>query len=234
MPIVLKVLSAGAVKPGLSRVADAFGAETDFTVKISFATAPSILARLRGDTASSETADIVIAPPSVLDDLVSGEKYSVAERTLVGRIGVGVMVRENAPPPAISTVDEFKQSVLDAESLVYNQASTGIYLEGLFDRLGIGAKLLSKSTRYADFAAVLDHVRKGKGREIGFGAATVIVENTAKGVKFVGALPSEIQNYTSYVAAILPNRTVQTSAREFLRYLESPHARSLLAAAGIA
>jgi molybdate transport system substrate-binding protein len=233
MPTVLKILSAGAVKPGLSRVADAFGAETDHTVKISFATAPSILGRLRGDTASSKTADILIAPPSVLDDLASAGNYSVAERTLVGRIGVGMMVREDAPPPTITTVDEFKQSVLDAESLVYNQASTGIYLEGLFDRLGIGSQLLAKSTRYADFAAVLDHVSKGKGREIGFGATTVIVENAHKGVKFVGALPSEIQNYTSYLAAILPGDAVQSSAREFLHYLKSSHARSLLAAAGI-
>ena len=233
MSTVLNILSAGAVKPGLSKVVDAFSADTDCVVKTSFATAPSILARLGAGPTSGETIDIVIAPPSVLDDLASGGKYSIAERTLVGRIGIGVMVREDARPPAIRTIDEFKQSLLDTESLVYNQASTGIYLEGLFDRLGIGAQILSKSTRYADFAAVLDHVSKGKGREIGFGAATVIVENTARGVKFVGALPAKMQNYTSYTAAMLSNRAGQKLAREFLRYLASPRARSLFAAAGI-
>ena len=144
------------------------------------------------------------------------------------------MVREGAPPPNISTVDKFKQSVLDAESLVYNQASTGIYLESLFDRLGIGAQLRAKSTRYPDFAAVLRHVSKGKDWEIGFGATTVIIENAHKGVAFVGSLPAEIQNHTEYVAAVIPNSAAEERAQEFLRYLESPATRSLLKAVGIA
>jgi molybdate transport system substrate-binding protein len=229
-PAEIKILSAGAIAPALKTIVERFHRDSGHSVTVTFATAPAIVNRL----GAGETADIVIAPPSVLDELTTAGNSSTADRITVGRIGVGVMVREGAPPPNISTVDKFKHSVLDTESLVYNQASTGIYLERLFDRLGIGARVLTKSTRYADFAAVLDHVSKGKGREIGFGAATVIVENTDRGVKFVGALPAEIQNYTSYVAAMLPHRAGQQPAREFLRYLASPRARSLLAAAGIA
>ena len=45
---------------------------------------------------------------------------------MVGRIGVGVMVREGAPLPKIATVDELRQSLLEADSVVYNHASTGI------------------------------------------------------------------------------------------------------------
>ena len=62
------------------------------------------------------------------------------------------------------TIDGFKQSLLGAESVVYNQASTGTYLETLFESLGIGASIRDKATRYPDFAAVLDHVSKGKGQ----------------------------------------------------------------------
>ena len=46
------------------------------------------------------------------------------------------MVRYGTPPPKVATVDDFKQALLNAESVVYNQASTGIYLENLFDAPG--------------------------------------------------------------------------------------------------
>ena len=133
----------------------------------------------------------------------------------------------------IATVDEFKQSVLNAESLVYNQASTGIYLASLFDRLGIGAQLKAKTTRYPDAAAVLNHVIKGKGNEIGLGATTVIIEGESKGLKLVGPLPAEIQNYTTYAATVVTGSVAADAARAFVRTITTPAAKAAFAAAGI-
>lgn len=225
----LKILSAGAVKPGLTKVIDAFRRESDFAVRVSFATAPAILKKIGG----GESVDLVVAPPKVLDELANTGKFPAADRITVGRIGVGVMVRDGAPLPAISTVDEFKRALLSAESLVYNQASTGIYLQALFDRLGIGAALQARSSRYPDFAAVLEHVRRGNGREIGLGATTVIIENRDQGVQFAGPLPEAIQNYTAYAATFSAEGDLKQAAQQFMRYLSSPAARSLLSAAGI-
>ena len=226
---VTTVLSAGAVKPGLVKVIDAFRRGTGHEVKVAFATAPTILKRIGG----GETVDVVIAPPAALDDLVKAGKAALAERVTVARIGVGVAVREGAPAPRIATVDEFKQSLLNAESVVYNQASTGIYLEGLFNRLGIAAQLKAKTTRYPDFAGVLSHVSKGKGNEIGLGATTVIVEAENKGLKLVGPLPAEIQNYTTYAVTVAAEGLAKDAAREFVRYLTTPAAKATFAAAGI-
>jgi molybdate transport system substrate-binding protein len=155
----------------------------------------------------------------------------VADRVTVGRIGVGVMIRDGGPLPKIDTVDELKQSLTGAESVVYNQASTGIYLEGLFERLGIGEEVKKKTTRYPDAAAVLDHISKGKGREIGFGAITVIIEGGKKGLKLAGPLPPDVQNYTTYAATTFDG--AGEAAREFLRYLTTPAAKTVFAAAGI-
>jgi molybdate transport system substrate-binding protein len=146
---------------------------------------------------------------------------------------VGVMVRDGAPQPKIATVDEFKQALLGAESVVYNQASTGIYLEKLFERLGIAGHLKTKTVRYPDAASVLDHIRKGKGDEIGLGATTVIIEGESKGLKFVGPLPPEIQNYTIYAATVVNAGSASEAAREFVRYLTAPVAQKVFAAAGI-
>jgi molybdate transport system substrate-binding protein len=228
-PTEIKVLSAGAVEPGMVKVIDSFRRETGHELKISFATAPSILKRL----GAANTADVVIAPPAVLDEWVKAGKAASTNRVIVGRIGVGVMVRDGAPLPRIGTVDDFKQSLLSAESIVHNQASTGIYLETLFARLGIAESLKTKTTRYPDAAAVLSHVGKGKRNEIGLGAVTVIIEGASKGLRFVGPLPAEIQNYTTYAAIVVADAVAQDAAQEFVRYLTSPASRKAFAAAGI-
>jgi molybdate transport system substrate-binding protein len=224
----INVLSAGAVQPGLVKVIDAFRHETGHEVKVAFATAPAILKRVDG-----ETPDVVIAPPAVLDELVNAGKATPADRVTVGRIGVGVMVLDGAPQPKIATVDEFKQALLGAESVVYNQASTGIYLEKLFERLGIAEHLKTKTVRYPDATGVLEHICKGKGGEIGLGATTVIIEGESKGLKFVGPLPPEIQNYTIYAATMVNAGSASEAAREFVRYLTAPVAQKVFAAAGI-
>jgi molybdate transport system substrate-binding protein len=225
----IRVLSAGAVEPGILKIIDTFRRETGHDVKITFATAPAISKR----AGAGETVDIVIAPPAVLDEWVKAGKAALADRVTIGRIGVGVMVRAGAPPPKIATVDELKQSLLSAESLVYNQASTGIYLEGLFERLGIAGQLKPKTTRYPDAAAVLSHVSKGHGNEIGLGATTVIIEGESIGLKFVGPLPEDIQNYTAYAATVVADGAGSVAAREFIGYLAAPLAKKVFASAGI-
>jgi molybdate transport system substrate-binding protein len=224
----ISVLSAGAVQPGLLKVIDAFRHETGHEVKVAFATAPAILKRIDG-----ETPDVVIAPPAVLDELVNAGKATPADRVTVGRIGVGVMVRHGTPPPKIATVDDFKKALLSTASVVYNQASTGIYLENLFERLAIAGHLKNKTVRYPDAAAVLEHIGKGKLGEIGLGATTVIIEGESKGLQFVGPLPPEIQNYTTYAAAALTVGSAPEPARKFVRFLTGPVAQKAFASAGI-
>ena len=95
----INVLSAGAVEPGLVAAADLFRQKTGNDVKIRFATAPAIRQRMT----VNESADIVMAPPAVLDDLTTTGKVDAQVRVTVGRVGVGVAVREGAPVPDVST-----------------------------------------------------------------------------------------------------------------------------------
>jgi molybdate transport system substrate-binding protein len=143
------------------------------------------------------------------------------------------MVRRDSAPPRIATVDEFRQALLSAESVVYNRASTGIYLDQLFGRLGISEQLKSKTVRYPDAAAVLNHIAVGTRNEIGLGATTVIMEAKEHGVMLVGPLPDEIQNYTSYEATLASNLPAFEPARELLNFLNSATAKKIFVAAGI-
>jgi molybdate transport system substrate-binding protein len=123
--------------------------------------------------------------------------------------------------------------VLQADSVVFNRASTGIYLENLFKKMGIYDQILPKTTRYPDAGAVMEHVLKGKGREIGFGPITEILLQRDKGLKLVGPLPADIQNYTSYAAAPMTSAAQADLARAFVRYLGGPESKGLFAAAGV-
>ena len=59
----------------------------------------------------------------------------------------------------------------------------------------------------------MEHVIKGKGKEIGFGAITEIKLYEVKGqFKLVGPLPADVQNYTSYNAALMSNSTSPDAA----------------------
>lgn len=227
MPAQIHILSAGAVQPGLSKVIEIFRRESGDEVVVSFATAPAIAKRI----AAGEMFDIAITPQQVIEELATQEKIAPANRATLGRIGVGVMIRAGAPLPNVATVAALKEALMNADSLVFNQASTGVYLESLFDQLGIAEQVRNKTTRYADFSAVLDHVSKGHGIEIGFGATTVIIENAGKGVRFVGPLPEEIQNYTSYTAALSANAS--EAAPALLHYFATPAAQAIFTAAGI-
>src|SRR5687767_6465392 len=120
----IRVLSAGAVQPGMAKVIQTFRRETGHDLQVTFATAPVISKRIAG----GDKIDVVVAPAAVLDELVRAGQASLQQRVTVGRIGVGVMVRDRERLPKIATVDEFKDSLLSADSVVYNQASTGIYL----------------------------------------------------------------------------------------------------------
>jgi molybdate transport system substrate-binding protein len=224
----IAVLSAGAIEPGLKAAAAAFEKQTGHGVKITFNTAPELKKRMDGNPAF----DVVIAPPAVIGEFAAASKLAET-RANVGRVGMGVAVREGATAPDISSAEALKRSVLGADSLVFNRASTGLYLEGLLKKMDVYTQVESKTTRYPDGAAVMEHVIKGKGNEIGFGAMTEILLYQGKGLKFVGPVPAEVQNYTAYTAAPLASGQQQALAQQFVSFLSGPVGKPLFVAAGV-
>jgi molybdate transport system substrate-binding protein len=225
----IKVLSAGAIQPGLERVVAQFGKASGHEVKVQFNTAPQIAKRM----AEGYAADVLIAPPAVLEAQAKAGKVAAEGHVAVGRVGAGVTVRASAANPNIATTDALKATVLGADAIVYNSASTGIYLDKLFERLGIAGQLNPKTTRYPNGEAVMEHIIKGKGNEIGFGAVTEIKLFESHGLKLVGPLPADIQNYTSYAAAPMTGAPEAADAKAFLAYLATPEAKQAFVAAGI-
>ena len=224
----ITVLSGGAIEPGLRNAAAAFEKQSGHTLKITFNTAPQIQKRIE----SGDKFDVIIAPPAIVDGFVKAGLVNAGGPS-VGRVGLGVAVREGAPVPEIGSPEALKRSVLDADAIVFNRASTGIYFEGLLKKLDVWNAVEPKTTRYADGASVMDHVRNGKGREIAFGAITEILLYKDKGLHYVGPIPAEVQNYTSYTAVPMSGGSNVENARSLVKFLGSADAKKRFVAAGI-
>lgn len=223
----ISVLSGGAIEPGLHAAAHAYEKQTGHTVKITFNTTPQIRKRV----GSGETFDVVIVPPAAVKEFAAAGKVEPGGVD-VGKVGMGVVIRPGAPAPDIASAEAIKRAVLEAESIVFNSASSGIYFENLLKKMGIYDQIVSRVTRYATGAEVMEHVLKGKGKEVGFGPITEILLFKEKGLRLVGPLPAEIQNLTAYVAVPMSAGGNKALAAEFTRYLGGP-GRPMFVAAGI-
>ena len=224
----ITVLSGGAVEPGLHAAAHAFEKQTGHTVKITFNTTPQIRKRV----GAGETFDVVIAPPAAVKDFTAAGKVE-AGGVDIGKVGMGVVIRPGAPVPDIANAEAIKRAVLEAETIVFNRASSGLYFEGLLKKMGVYEQIEARAARYATGAEVMEHVLKGKGKEVGFGPITEILQYRDKGLRLVGPLPAEIQNYTSYTAVAMSAGANKAEAQELVRYLGGPAGKKLFVAAGI-
>lgn len=231
--VELRMLSAGAVELGLTPVLAQFQRDTGHTVLVSFAAAPALAAQFK----AAPAYDLVIAPPAVLASLAAAGAVS-GERATIGKVGIGVAMRSAATAPDITSVETLKQELLSAESVVFNRASTGLYIDALLQRLGVADAVNAKAARYGDGASVMRHLLAGtKQHEFGFGATTEIVLFKDQGLKLVGPLPAAVQNYTTYIAA-LPAQPAAGTARAdaaiaLLHHLAGAQARATFANAGI-
>lgn len=225
----VRVLSGGAVEPGLHAFATQVKRDLGHDLKIQFNTTPQIVKRL----AAGDVYDIVIVTPAVVEQAAKDGKVVADTRAPVGRVGVGIIVRNTATLPNVTTVEALKQALLEAGSVVYNSASSGLYLDKLFANMGILEQLKPKTTRYPDGASVMEHVIKGKGNEIGFGAITEIKLYASKGLQFVGPLPAAVQNYTSYDAALMAGAPAAEAAKAVLRQLATPAGKAAFVSGGV-
>jgi molybdate transport system substrate-binding protein len=225
----IKVLSAGAYKQVVLALQPAFEKQTGHKLIVDNGTVGQLVKRID----DGEAFDVVVVSPGAIDDLVKKGKVAAGSRVVLARVGVGVMVKEGAPRPDVSTVDAFKKSLLAAKSVAYidpaSGGSSGIYLTGLFAKLGIADQLKPKAI-LINGGYVAEHIAKGEA-EIGIHQISEILP--VKGVTLVGPLPAEIQNYTVYAAGLGAASKVSEAANALIKALSGPAAEQVLKSKGM-
>ena len=225
----VKILTAGAMKAVVLELVPQFEKETGHKAVVDNDTAGGLAKRIEG----GEAFDVAVITPGVLNDLASKKKVVADSRANVARVGVGIVVKEGAPSPDISSVDAFKRALLTAKSVAYidpaSGGSSGIYLAGLFDKLGIADEIKPKA-KLKKGGYVAELIANGEA-ELGLHQISEILP--VKGVKLVGPLPAEIQNYTTYTAAVGADAKQPDAARALIKLLTGPAAESVLKARGM-
>ncbi|MEO5735623.1 MAG: substrate-binding domain-containing protein [Rubrivivax sp.] len=225
----LKVLTAGAFKQIVLALAPTFEAGSELNVDVQNDTAGSLLKRVQ----AGETFDVLIATPTVLASLAKEGLLDAATMHAVARVAIGVAVRTGDPLPPLETVDQFKQAITGARKVAYidpaSGGSSGIYLTGLFSRLGIADEVRSKAVLVPG-GLVADRVASGEA-DLAIHQVSEILP--VKGVKLAGLLPDSIQNCTTYAAGAATASRQPDAARAFVALLTSPQAIDTLRAKGM-
>jgi molybdate transport system substrate-binding protein len=225
----IKVLTAGAFKQVLLVLVPDFEKQTGHKVILENDTVGALTKRIEG----GEAFDLAVLTPAAVNDLSTKGKFVAGSRTNLGRVGVGVVVKEGAPKPDISSVDAFKKTLLAAKSVAYIDpaagGSSGIYVAGLLDKLGVAADVKPKA-KLIPGGAVAEHVARGEA-EIGIHQISEILP--VKGITLVGPLPADIQNYTVYAAGLGANGKESEAAKALLKTLSGPAAADVLKSKGM-
>jgi molybdate transport system substrate-binding protein len=214
----LKVISAGAVRGLIAQIIDDYSRQTgqkfDFTI--------GTTGQLRTVITSGQHADLIIVSLPLMAELEQTGKLTPGSRAELGRVGIGVAVRDGARVPDVATPDAFKQALVEAKSVAFTDpaegGTSGIYFAGLTQRLGIADAIKQKAvmTRGGREAAI--EVAEGRAEM----AVIYVSEAIAvKGVKVAGMLPPSLQDYSAYAAAIPQSSTDAAAARAFVAALTS-------------
>jgi molybdate transport system substrate-binding protein len=215
----LKVTSAGAVRGLIAGMIEDYKRQTGQTFDFTIGTT----GQLRAIITSGFPADLVITSGPLMAELEKTGNLTPDSRVDLGRIGIGVVVREGAALlPDVLTVESFKQALVEAKSVAHTDptagGTSGIYLVSVLERLGIADTVKKKAVLESGGKETAEAVANGKA-EIG---VTFISEILAvKGAKLVAPLPAEIQDYTLYTTAIPKASTDPAAARAFVSHLTS-------------
>lgn len=223
----LKVLSAGAAKAAVVPLVEAFARATGHNVDIDFATMGLIQQKLK----QGERADVLILAAEVAEVLAKSGALVPASRKPLAKVGVGVAVGENARAPDISTAAAFRQTLLDAKSIVMIDpalGTSGKHLVEVYQKLGI-TDLLKAKMRYGPGGYIVEPVGRG---EVELGLHQISEILPVKGVKLVGPLPPELQKWTVYVGAVTPTSTSADAARDLIAYLSGFQSKATYLAKG--
>ena len=185
--------------------------------------------------ARGEPADMAILDGAAADDLARKGLAKGDTKVTLAKSLIGMVVREGAPKPDISTVDAFKKTLLDAKSIAYSDSGSGTYLSTkLFQQMGVADQVMPKSRKVRgppsgeQVAAV---IARGEA-EIGFQQVSELIHTP--GVTVVGPIPAELQPGFTFAGVIAAKAKEEAAAKELIQYLAAPRTAALKERMGLA
>jgi molybdate transport system substrate-binding protein len=225
----IKLLTTGAFKPIAMDIVPGFQKQTGHRVDVDNDTAGGIVHRLN----SGEAFDVVVLTQGELQKMIGAGKILDSSVVPLIRTSIGAAVRLDAPRPDFSTVESFRSTLLAAKAVAYvdpaSGGTTGIYLEQLFQRLGIMAEIDKKAVKVKGGLAA-EQVANGKA-DLALQPYSEILRVT--GVQHVGLIPEAAQLHTIYSGAVGARSAVKEAGLSLLAAFSDPAVAPLLKKHGV-
>lgn len=221
----IKVMASAAFKEAYLELVPEFERTTGHKVVTLWAPSVEMMRRLT----AGETVDLVIMGASSIDELIKLGKLAADSRVDLAKSGVGVAVRAGAPKPDISSGEALKRALRAAKSIAYSTGPSGVYLVGLFERMGIAEELKPriKQVKGEPVGAV---VARGDA-EIGFQQMCELLP--VAGIDLLGPLSADIQRITTFAAGLHVGAQAPAAARALVSFLTAPAAAPVIMKKGM-
>jgi molybdate transport system substrate-binding protein len=173
--------------------------------------------------AAGETYDLLIMSAPSIEEHIKAGKVVPGSRVDLAKsgVGVGVGVKAGAPKPDISTSEALKKTVLAAKSIGYSTGPSGNYMIGLFQRMGIADEIKPKLKQTPTGVFVGSIIASGDA-EIGFQQVSEL--SHFAGVDYVGPLPADIQQFTTFSSGIMAGAKEADAANALVKFITAPAA----------
>lgn len=226
----MKVLISGGFSGAYEELLPEFERASGFKVTTgsgaSQGTGPQTIA---AQLARGVASDVVILSREGLGELIAANRIVAGTDVDLAQVPVGVAVRAGAAKPDVSTVEAFKQVLLNARTIAVPGSTSGIWLTtDLFPRLGIAEKINVKvRPRGTDAAAM-----------VAAGDADLAVLPTseimyAAGIAFAGNIAPELQFVQTFSAAIVAGSQELEGSRRLIEFLTSARASEVIRKSGM-
>jgi molybdate transport system substrate-binding protein len=217
----ITLLCSNALKTVMAELTAPFEKASGHTLAIVYGSTGT----LKGRIDKGEAFDVAIFGDEAMKDLLKQGKLTA--RAEVTYSSMGVAIRQGAAKPDLSSTDAFKRTVLGAKSIAYSaDGVTGVYIKGLFQRLGIADQMQSK-TQHGRGAEM---VAEGKA-ELGVTQISEILP--VAGAELAGPLPPDIQQRTAFPGAISTASKAPEAAQALFKFLASPEAARVIKSKGL-
>jgi len=219
----IKVMSGGAPKEVFAALTPEFERRSGHRVEFSYA----VMSALRDRLAAGEIADVLVMPTNLLDGYQQSGALRAQGRAVLGRVGVGAVVRAGAPRPDLSTPDAVKQTMLASRAVVFatpGATPSGTHMGKLVEQFGIAEAMAGRILHRPALQGGVQLVASGEA-EIGFYPKSEVVN--IEGLSLAGALPDDIQLTTVYGAGVTAASAAPEAGSAFIAFMGDPAHRPI-------
>ena len=222
----IKVLSTQATQEAFLELVAQFEKASGHKVTTAFTGTLNVQKRL----ADGERYDMIIMAGPAIDEQIKLGKVLAGSRVDFAKSGVGLAVRKGAAKPDIGSVEALKKTLLAVKSISYSTGPSGLYMLGVFEKLGIAGEVKGKLRQTPSGVFVGTLIASGE-TEVGFQQISELVHFA--GIDYVGPLPGDLQRMTVFSAGIHAGAKQADAARALVKFITAPAAASVIRKHGL-